>query len=144
MSENQKVVIILSLLLLRLELLRFFLKRKKVSRKVHSFLLILNGNEMVKGRVILSTWIESLPVNGLYLSSKANESMSVCHLPHWVPFDYRRECIFFKDLSGKVISNSYLDSIRISLIKSSRHGGALPMIKQNQNLFIRSFYYCYL
>ena len=50
----------------------------------------------------------------------------------------------FKDLSGKVISNSYLASILISLIKSSRHGGALPMIKQNQNLFIRSFSYCYL
>lgn len=99
---------------------------------------------MVKGRVILSTWIESLPVNGLYLSSMANESMSVCHLPHWVPFEYRRECIFFKDLSGKVISYSYLASILISLIKSSRHGGALPMIKQNQNLFIRSFSYCYL
>lgn len=84
---------------------------------------------MVKGKVILLMWIELLLVNGLYLFFKVNESMLVCYLFYWVLFEYCRECIFFKDLLGKVISNSYFDLIFIFLIKFSWYGGVLLMIK---------------
>lgn len=33
-------------------IIRFFKEKKNVSLKVHSFLLILNGNEMVKGELL--------------------------------------------------------------------------------------------